>query len=395
MRRRDLALACGLGIGLFAIGAVAAAGRDRAAVPARVSNHLSVSEKTSVRFSAVVHPGGRATTAFFEFGLGTRYREPRPAGIVYDRSTPVIHLKAAFHVYSISGSASGLLPNALYNLRLVASSSAGTVFSPNSTFRTAKDPPPPAPRFGVTVNVAPASGLVFFRPSPTRRPAAVGASLVSGPHYEPLTELRQLPIGSHTDARGGSLKLIVAGPRPRATQRLTLSGGVFALAQTRLGPTLGLTTVSLGDRAFPGAPPTASCTSPAPGSANTTVLQTLRARDQAGAFATSGRYSSATVTAAGTVWDTIDRCDGTLTIVHHGTVSVTPVGLGAPRVLHAGDRYLAQPPYSASVTAAAPPSRRNARRRITVSETTSHVSPAPTSATWTHVSALARAWPNQ
>jgi D-serine deaminase-like pyridoxal phosphate-dependent protein len=74
------------------------------------------------------------------------------------------------------------------------------------------------------------------------------------------------------------------------------------------------------------------------------VLQTLRARDQDGRFRTRGRYSATTVTGAGTVWDTIDRCDGTLTVVHRGTVIVSDLGLGTTIALHAGQRYLAKAP---------------------------------------------------
>ena len=39
-----------------------------------------------------------------------------------------------------------------------------------------------------------------------------------------------------------------------------------------------------------------------------------------GRFRTNGKYSSATV--RGTIWLTTDRCDGTLTTVKRGTVSV-------------------------------------------------------------------------
>jgi hypothetical protein len=74
------------------------------------------------------------------------------------------------------------------------------------------------------------------------------------------------------------------------------------------------------------------------------VLQTLRARDQSGRFRTLGRYSAATVSSTGTVWDTIDRCDGTLTIVQRGTAIVSDLGLGTTIAVHAGQRYLAKAP---------------------------------------------------
>jgi hypothetical protein len=74
------------------------------------------------------------------------------------------------------------------------------------------------------------------------------------------------------------------------------------------------------------------------------VLPTLRARDENGSFRTAGRYSTATASAAGTAWDTIDRCDGTLTVVRRGTVVVADQALGQTLAVHAGQQYLAQAP---------------------------------------------------
>jgi hypothetical protein len=115
---------------------------------------------------------------------------------------------------------------------------------------------------------------------------------------------------------------------------------------------VGLTTVSLLEGIVPDSATYDSC--PAPGTApasdgqaptalsSSAVLQTLNARDQDGSFATRGRYSITTVSAAGTVWDTVDRCDGTLTIVRRGTVTVTDLRLGTTNVVPAGQQYLAQ-----------------------------------------------------
>jgi hypothetical protein len=314
---------------------------------------LTVAGTGTVTFSAVIHPHGRATRAFFEFGLAPRYREPRPPGIVYDRSTPAVHLTAGSQVDSVAGSASGLIPNALYHLRLVASSSAGTVFSPDATFRTAKDPAPPRPRVEATVNVAPLSRLVLIRPWRTRPSRASLAQLVAGENFLPLTETRQLPIGSHIDSRAGSLRLAAASAHGRHTQQATLTGGVFSLSQTRQGPAPGLTTLTLLEGDFPGGPTFDSCNpgttaGASDGRARTAqsgsaVLQTLHVRDQGGSFATRGAYSITTARAAGTVWDTVDRCDGTLTIVRRGTVTVADLRLGQPNVVRAGQRYLVPP----------------------------------------------------
>ena len=323
---------------VFFLGAVAVSGGRPVGAPGGAfSDALVVSDSGAVTFSAAVHPHGRATTAFFEFGLGLRYREPRPAHVIYDRSTPMVHLAPAFGIYSVSGRASGLVPNAVYNLRLVARSSAGTVHSPNATFRTAKDPAPPLPLIGSKANLEPASGLVLIRPGLLGASATSGAArLVSGPGFRPLTEARQIPVDSQIDARAGALRLVVAGPHRRQTQEATLSGGLFSLAQSSQAPIRGLTTVNLVAGAFLGAPTYGSC------AANPfAVLQTVRARDQRGRFLTLGRDSSATAGDAGTAWDTIVRCDGTLTVVHQGKVAVSDFQRHRTVAVHAGQRYLA------------------------------------------------------
>jgi hypothetical protein len=335
MRRAAVVLLACLGAFLPG-GAAVASGRSLHRLGQRAfSDALSVKGVGTVTFSAIVHPHGRATTAFFEFGLASRYREPRPPGVVYDKSTPGVHLPGGSQTDSISGQASGLVPNALYHLRLVATSSAGTVYSPDATFRTARDSAPPVPRFGATVNVAPVSRLVLIRARRLRAPRAT--RLITGQGFLPLTENRQLPIDSQVDARAGSLRLVGAGPQPPQTQRATLAGGVFSLSQTRQGATPDLTTLTLLEGGFPGGPTFDSCKG-----SDSSVLQTVHARDLSGSFATRGRSSIATVSAAGTVWDTVDRCDGTLTIVRRGSVTVADLPLGTTNIVRAGQRYLAR-----------------------------------------------------
>jgi hypothetical protein len=332
-------LACLAATAVFFFGAPAVPGaRAMGAPEGAFSDALVVSDTGAVIFSAAVHPRGRATTAFFEFGLALRYREPRPAHVLYDRSTPMVHLAPGFGVYSVSGSASGLVPNAIYNLRLVARSSAGTVYSPNATFRTAKDAAPPLPLIGSKANLEPASGLVLVRPGLLGLPGmSEAARLVSGPGFRPLTEARQLPVDSQIDARAGELRLVVAGPHSRQTQQVTLAGGLFSLAQT--SQARGLTTVNLLEGAFPGAPAYGSC------AANrSAVLQTLRARDQRGRFETLSRDSSAAPSATDTAWDTVVRCDGTMTIVHQGSVVVSDFQLHRTVTVHPGQHFLAFAP---------------------------------------------------
>lgn len=344
-------LICCLGLGAFLVGAVAASD-GKVLGSGRGPEDLTITDTGRVSYSATVRPAGRPTAAFFQYGLGSRYREPRPPGVVYDESTPILHLRGDFGTYRIFGRASKLVPNALYHVRLVASSAAGTVHSPDTTFVTAKDPPPPTPRIGATLNLQPISGLVLIEPPPST-PAGTSqiARLTAGQGFLPLTENRQRSIDGQIDARAGALMVVVASPRAHRTQRVRVAGGLLSVTQPRNGPDRGLSTLDLHVSEFAGAPTYSGCAQTPAGpsarrartaQADSTVLQTVRASDQAGRFRTRDRDSVAMAGGAGTVWDTIQRCDGTLTVVRRGTVIVSDLGLGSTIAVQAGQSYLAQ-----------------------------------------------------
>jgi ferric-dicitrate binding protein FerR (iron transport regulator) len=61
-----------------------------------------------------------------------------------------------------------------------------------------------------------------------------------------------------------------------------------------------------------------------------------------GKYVTRGQYSAATV--RGTAWNVINRCDGTLTQVSRGVVSVRDFLRRKTITLHAGQHYLAKAP---------------------------------------------------
>ena len=268
------------------------------------------------------------TTAHFEYGLDPKYSGG--GAVVYDQSTPGQVVGSDFGAHGVSASVSGLVPNALYHVRLVAVNSAGTVVAPDQTFVTGQDPAPAAPVIAKSANLVPVSGLVFIKAPRglklrAARAAAVGG-VVKGQGFVPLTEARQVPIGSEIDARRGTLEVVVASGHARRTQQARLAGAVFSSSQARTGPLKGLTTFGLLEGAFSGAPSYKRCGArkAAVGSSaaaqaarlSPSVLQTLRASDRRGRFRTRGRYSAATV--RGTIWDTVDRCDGTLTVVKRG-----------------------------------------------------------------------------
>lgn len=285
---------------------------------------------TSAGFSGSVTPNGLLTQAYFEYGLDPKYSGGGP--VVYAQRTPAQSVGSDFSTHGVGPVAvAGLLPSALYHVRLVATNSDGATLGPDVTFTTEAAPAPGAPAVGKTVNVTPVSGFVLIK--------------ING-KFVPLTGLEQIPSGSQIDARHGSLELITSTGQQGKTQHGTFGGAIFRLTQERSGPSKGLATLTLLEGAFRGAPSYAICKKHKAGdasaaAASSKVLQLLHASAH-GKFRTSGRYSAATV--RGTIWTVADRCDGTLThdvtdsvavkdFVHHKTI-----------ILHAGQSYLAKKP---------------------------------------------------
>jgi hypothetical protein len=277
-------------------------------------------------FSGTVNPEGLGTTAFFQYGLDLRYRGPGASGALYNESTRAQSVGSDFTNHTLSASVSGLVPNALYHIRLFAGNSAGSVDGADQTFRTAKGSPTPRPALGTTENATPVSGQVF---------------VLVGKTFLPLTGARQIRSGAEIDALNGSLRLIAAAGGGK-TQAGVFGGAIFKITQARSASAMGLTTVTLVERAFKGAPSYAAC-KPAARDAHAArvsrrVLQLLRASAR-GRFRTSGRYGAATV--GGSVWSIADRCDGTLTRVTHGSVVVSDFVRRTTVAVHAGHSYLA------------------------------------------------------
>jgi len=301
---------------------------------------------TGATFSALVNPNGSSTTAYFQYGLDAKYTTVGASGPNYTSSTPVQSVGGDFANHTVSASVSGLVPNALYHVRLVATNGGGTTYGPDVTFTTNHGGVPGNPTLGKNVNISLVSGLVLVK--------------VHGV-FIPLTELTQIPTNTEINALHGSIKLITslpAGVKPAAdvakakgkgkgkgkvsTQNGTFGGAIFKVTQAHNG----LATLSLVENAFKGAPSYSLCTKHKAGDASAAALssktlQLLRASAK-GRFTTKGKYSSATV--RGTKWYIADRCDGTY--VHDSTdsVSVTNFVTHKTVILHAGQSYLAKKP---------------------------------------------------
>ena len=290
--------------------------------PATVPGKPAAISTTGASFSGTVNPEGQATTVVFQYGIDGRFRPGGGSGIVYDQSTQPQSLPADSTNHAVTASVTGLVPNALYHVRVVATNPTGTTVGPDQTFTTPADPAPPAPVLAKSVNAKPVSGQVFL---------LVGGKLV------PLTEADQLRAGTVVDTRHGSLQLTTASSQKKKRQTGTFGGGIFKITQVHSG----LTTLSLVENALKGAPSFASCSKKGAHAAalSQKQLQLLHASAK-GKFRTKGRYAAATV--RGTKWTIADRCDGTLTHDLTDSVVVNDFVRHKTIVLHAGQSYLAK-----------------------------------------------------
>jgi hypothetical protein len=281
---------------------------------------------TAATLAGSINPEGQATTYLFQYGLDPGLRPPGASTALYDQSTAPQSLPGDTSTHAVSALIANLVPNALYHARLVATNATGTVFGRDQTFTTSLGAPPAPPVLGGSEDGKPVSGHVFV--------------LIAG-RLVPFTEATKLPSGTVLDTRSGSLQLTAAAPGHKTITGI-FGGAIFKLTQARNG----LTTLSLVEGAFKGAPTYASCrarhaSDPAGHAAlSGRVLQSLRSR-ASGRFRTRGRYAAGTV--RGTRWTTTDRCDGTLIAVQQHSVLVTDLVKHVTVLVTAGHHYLARP----------------------------------------------------
>ncbi|MGZ4223775.1 MAG: hypothetical protein ACXVSU_22275 [Solirubrobacteraceae bacterium] len=292
--------------------------------PTVAPNSPSSHSSTAAAVAGTVNPHGLATTVVFQYGLDLSQRGPGSSTTLYDQSTAPQQVGSGTSNQAVSANLTNLIAGGLYHVRIVATNSAGTTNGPDQTFTTPKASPPPPPVLGKTQNAAPVSGKTFI--------------LING-KFVPLTSATKIPSGATIDALHGTLNLTSATGVGNKTQTGTFGGAVFKVAQAHSG----LTTLSLVNNAFKGAPSFAACTAKK-GKAVTAalskeVLQLLHAKDNHGKFRTKGRYAAATT--RGTVWSIADRCDGTLTSVSSGTVTVIDLVRHVTVTVRAHHSYLA------------------------------------------------------
>ena len=174
------------------------------------------------------------------------------------------------------------------------------------SFTVATGVPPPV--LGKSVDVQRVSGTV----------------LVNG---APLTAETQIKVGARVDTTHGTVRLRSANGTG------TFHDGTFRIAETaRKGQPTELQ-LRLASLSACGAKRKTSAASPK-------VLDSLWG-DAKGTFRTKGRYAAAAV--RGTLWRTVDRCDGTLIVVRRGVVDVRDLKRGTTTSIRAGHQLLVKP----------------------------------------------------
>ena len=324
-------------------GGVAGAGSAGAAAPTLQVGPPQVLGSSSAEFTATINPHGLPTTMHFEY-VATAPAGASVAAITYLARTPEQPVGSDFVDHVVTARVAGLLPNSSYHVRAVAANPHGVTAGADATFKTATDPPPALPVLAKTFNAVPVSGVVYVLLPGRGHVALAQASAAKGVGFIPLTEARQLPVGTILDASNGVARLTTATAARGRVQSGEFGGGLFRLLQNRRERGLSelrLVAQTNATKRCATAGKVATAQTAAAKALPTTVLNLLRANVK-GKFRTRGRYSSATV--RGTMWTTTDRCDGTLTAVQRGVVAVTDFRTRRQIVLRAGRSYLAKAP---------------------------------------------------
>jgi hypothetical protein len=309
--------------------------------------------------AATVNPNGADTTVYFEYGLDPRYGLTTASNL-YVARTPTEDVGSGSAPVPVAANVTGLVPNALYHYRVVAMNGQGTTTSADETFTTLSLSLPTTPVLGVDGNFIPVSGVVYVKvPGQASGVAGASPTAAEGKGFVPLTQPRQLPVGTVVDARHGQMKLTTAttvkrkGKRTK-TQTGDFSRGLFVVKQSKQRKLKGLTDLVLLDNGiFPGAPNyKAECATVGkstngslgfkPRHLSKKVINTLTANEH-GSYTSSGKYSAATV--RGTIFTVTDRCDATVTKVKRGEVTVTVYRRPQrPVTLRTGQSYTAKAP---------------------------------------------------
>jgi virginiamycin B lyase len=291
-----------------------------------------------------VNPQGAMTTYHVDWGESSAYGSQSPVADAAVGSDSIQH--------TVAQSLTGLTPGLAYHYRIVATNCggclAGTSYGGDMTFATERLPLAfPAPLGTAGSNTGVALQAPFHLSPPALGRTAV-VSVLSGSvtvripgssTLQPLAAAGDIPMGSVVDAELGVVLLTTALDRLGHLQSATLWGGTFVIGQTATRG--GMTTFTLaGPLSCPGRARRASLLAAAARASSRRPSRSLWAKDKHGHFSTRGQNSVATV--RGTYWETVDRCNGTLTVVKNGAVGVRDLRRRRTVLVKAGHSYLAR-----------------------------------------------------
>ena len=346
--QRDVARPQGSGCDIGAVEYEQAVSKGPTPGPPTVSNvHVVSVTTTTATLGFTINPNGADTTYVVDYGPNTSYGE----------ETERVNIGETAGEQSLTRTITDLESNHTYHFDVVATNalaatgarSADQPFTtPAATFASL-----PEPALGKTANVEPVSGTVLIAVPGAQAasatnllerglssPTAALESLSKGLHFVPLTEARQIPVGSVLETTHGVVALETATTSSKKPQFGDFGAGIFKLLQARKQK--GLAELDIMDAH------TARqvCASLGKGAAvaaklSSKVLGRLNANAH-GKFTTKGQYSAATV--RGTVWSVSNQCDGTLTKVQRGVVSVRDFVRRKTVTLFTGQHYLARAP---------------------------------------------------
>jgi len=287
-----------------------------------------------------VASGGPALTITSEQGRSS-YDTGEAASVAVAASGPGLTSNPSATHVALSTSAPGT-----YSLSRTAADACGST-SATFTYTVSAPAPPPPPVFAQSVDVAPVSGKVYVSVPEGASAASLSGppletavqSLSKGTKFVPLTEARQIPVGSTLEATGGKAKITTATATKGKTQTGEFGAGIFKLLQNRKQKGLAELNIvdnrsskqvcaSVGKKAAVAAKLSSKALGRLTGSAH-------------GSFTTKGEYSAASV--RGTSWSVTNQCDGTLTKVTRGEVSVRDFRRRKTITLFSGQSYLAKP----------------------------------------------------
>jgi hypothetical protein len=203
---------------------------------------------------------------------------------------------------------------------------------------------PPVP--GKTFDARVVSGDVFIKYPPGTGPRAA----VTAPKgFVALKGAANVPMGAQLDTRKGRVAVTSAADTSASkAQTADFYDGIFAVKQSTPKTKPRKPKALITDLVLKGEPPRSEC-APIKGASAAAAKKKKRGAKSVlgglwgngkGKFRTDGKYSSATV--RGTVWLTQDRCDGTLTTVKRGIVSVRDFKRRRTVSVKAGHSYLAR-----------------------------------------------------